>query len=509
MRVVTNATNKTAVTPKFEVQDEAGSWQDITSRCFEFSGSDDLESDSNSITVKIRNSYSKHVEGTNNSLDPLDTNSSYYVDSAPLLGRYHACRLSLSKNSGLAYTQVFVGYIGPGSVSVTTDVTEDDIITVSPVDISQPYKEDFWYDPLIYRDADAVAIMTQMFADRGFNQAVVELDAPGYHIEEISTGETSLWDAQKSLVEPTGYVYRIRWDTGSSSFKPCVYDPERTKTTPDATFTGDFRSRSIDVNESDIRTKVVVIYRDRNSGATSYAESENEASRLKYGLPDGNSGRKHKTLWYASLGSGNRYSMIDTAGEAKTLANNIQSDLNAPSPDVEIALPYCHPGIEMHDLLAFVGNDYTVNVGVTGIDWSISTDNPVGETRITGTAERIIGQFRLWLERDANSPEMRMEADIALMQGDGLRPPQPTITRNESYWGFDSTTGTDTPIVVFECTPARVWDFRDYLWTYWIAGEAEPAQIATEEPRLVLKGMPVGAEIQVYVEVRDWSTVGG
>jgi hypothetical protein len=512
MRTMAQATNAGNTRIDFRVKDEADSWQDISSRVFSINYSDDVDSDSCKIDVKLRNAYEKHVSGTNNSLDPLDTLSSYYVSGAPLLGRYHECYLRVSKDSGVNWYEVFRGYIGPGSVRCSVDLNGDDIIDVSPVDIGFRYKEKYWYDPLEYSDADAVSIASQIIKDQGFrgtNDSIVEIDAPGFHVEEYSTGETNVWEAIKRLLEPTGYSFRIRWDTTSSAFRACVYDPDRDNSTPNAVFSGDFRSRQIDTNEEDVRTKVSVRYRDRNSGTIRSAVAEDESARDKYGIPDGSGSKMHKEMWYAAEGTGERYSMIDTPDEAQTLADAILHDLKEPSPGVEINIPYIHPGIEVHDLLSFVGRDYTVNAGITSVSWHWSYNNEVGETTVSGTADRVIGQFKTWLEKDVRNPDVKLRNTLAFMAGDGKRPSRPLTPTLRSYWGTDSLTGDSVPIVIATTTAVQDWDLARYRWRYWIIGEDVAREETTVDPKLVIKNLPVGASVRIQVRAEDWSSVGG
>lgn len=502
MRTIVNADATVACLPRIQVRDGNTVWTDLTSRLFSVSLNDDLDADSASVTLGFRN----HPDCTD-SLDPLDTTSSYFINSEPLLGRYHELKLEVTKDDGANWAEVFRGYVGPDTVTVSTDVSRDDTVTVQPCDLSFSYKEYYFYDSLIYKNSDAVSIMSMIFADHGFAQTVTEIDAPGFHIEEIRTGETNVWAAQKALIEPTGFIYKIKWHV--DAFKPCVYDPIRGKTAPDAVFTGTFSHRKLDISEADVRTMVVVLYRDRNTGTICYAQSESEASRDKYGIPDGKGGRKHKTIWVAMQGTGGRYSMIDTPGEAKTLADYILHDLREPTPDIEIRLPRVHPGIEIHDLLSFIGSDYTVNVGVTSITWNWSAANPIGETVIRGTSDRVIGEGRFWLARDAHSPDVQRELEAAFMQGDGKPPARLAKPEVHSFWGVDSATGLDVPVVVATVIPSHVWDHSHYLWKYTLNDEMEPTSVTTSEPRVTLKGLPVGATLRIWVHDVDWSVSGG
>jgi len=507
MRTIVGANDVVSCLPLLEVKDGDGTWTDITSRLFSVTINDSLDADSTSVTLHLRNQPDVWVTGgTNENLDPLDINSSYYISGEPLLGRYHDVRLKISKDGGSNYYTVFQGYAGPETVSVDTSVKRDDTIIFNPCDLSFPYKALHFYDHLIYKNADAISIMSQIFTDHGFNQEVTTVDDPNHHVIEIETGETNVWSVQKALIEPTGYIYRIKWNT--DAFKPCVYDPDRDKTVPDKVFSGTFQYRKLDISEADVRTKVVVIYRNRNTGNIEYAQAEDEEARNKYGIPDGYGNKIHNTMWYSAQGTGNYYSIIDTPGEARTLAEYILYDLKEPVPDIEVKIPRIDPGLEIHDLLSFVGEDYTVNLGVTSINWSWSTNNPIGETIVRGTADRVIGEFNLWLAKDSHSQEVQQATALAFLSGDGMSPAKPATPFCISYWGKDSATGGDVPITVCTITPNREWDLSGYLWYWQIEGEAETETRITQEPRLVVKGLPVGKTARFWVHAFDWSARG-
>ena len=511
MRTIVGATTRGNMQIDFRVKDESGSYQDLSDRVFDIAYSDELESDACTVSVKLRNAYKRWVSGTNNSLDPLDTASSYYVSSSPLLGHYHECYLKISKNAGVTWYEMFHGYVGPGSVSCYVDINGDDTVEVSPVDESFRYKEHYWYDPLSYENADAVSICSQMMLDQGFcgaKDAVVEIDAPGFNVTKYVTGETNLWDSMKALLEPTGYILRITWDPTSSAFRTCVYDPERTKAVPDTSFASDFRARSIDVNEQDVRSKIVVRYQDRNSGTVRSAQAESEESRDKYGIPNGGGGRLHKTMWYAAAGNAIQSSLIDTQLEAQALAEYILYDLKEPSPDIEVEIPWIHPGIEIHDLCAFIGQDYSVNVGVTSISWQWTVDNQVGTMAVSGTVDRVVGVSQTWLARDSRNPDVRQTMQLNYLSGDGKRPDVPSGLTIKSYWGSDSATGAEVPILEATVTDVKVWDLSQYRWRYSV-DDGVWVYETTEKPHLVVKGLPVGKNVKVQVRAEDWSAQGG
>jgi len=510
VRSMVNGDSTTECLPRIKVKDGDGTWIDLTDRLYSVSLDDSLEADSASVSLEFRNNSDKYVSGASNyNLDPLDVSSLYYKNSEPIFGRYHEVKLEVSKNDGVNYYEVFRGYAGPETVNVTTSTDRDDTITLRPCDLSFPYKEFHFYDSLIYKSADAVSIMTQIFTDHGFNETVEEVDAPAFHVEEVRTGETNVWAAQKALIGPTGYIYRIKWNEDvTSAFKPCVYDPDRTKTVPDAAFAGTFQHRRIDISEADVRTKVVVIYRHRDSGTIEYAQAESEAARDKYGIPDGSGNRKHKTMWLAVQGTGTNYSLIDTGPEAKDLADYVLYDLKEPVPDIEVRIPRIIPGIEIHDLLSFIGDDYTVTMGVTSVNWDWNTDNKIGTTTVRGTTDRVIGEFGLWLAQDAHSPEVMRDLQLAFLQGDGMPPAKPATPELLSFRGVDSATGKETSVVVATATPNSEWDISHYRFFWQIVGEAETESRVETKPRLVIKDLPVGATVKIWVQAVDWSASG-
>jgi hypothetical protein len=82
----------------------------------------------------------------------------------------------------------------------------------------------------------------------------------------------------------------------------------------------------------------------------------------------------------------------------------------------------------------------------------------------------------------------------------------PTI---KSYWGTDSSTGHDVPILEATTTPVKDWDLAQYRWRYMVLGDGVWTEVVTKQPRLIVKGLPVGEQVQVQVRAEDWSAVGG
>ena len=320
--------------------------------------------------------------------------------------------------------------------------------------------------------------------------------------------DTNLWDAIKKMIEVTGFIFRVRWYDGAFNF--CIYDPKRSDSipSPTLTFDGTFNARSLDVNESDVRTKVIVEYRDGTKGAVATEEAEDDSARLKYGAYDGAGGRKHIIMRY-SVKDG---SLIDTPGEAANLAAYMLHDLKAPTPDVEVSLPFLFPSAQMHDTLRFVGRDYTVDLGVTGVSWNLSVDNAIGSTTIRGTAERVIGLANDWLQYDEHSPDAQEAYQQKNILGDGRRPEQVTGLRLYTDRVQDKS-GQTVSVVWAVWNPVSNWDLDHYEVWGRIVDRRGSSDIIIDDWRLwavvrtesyQFHGLPPGLDLDVKVYAVDW-----
>ena len=89
-----------------------------------------------------------------------------------------------------------------------------------------------------------------------------------------------------------------------------------------------------------------------------------------------------------------------------------------------------------------------------------------------------------------------------------MPPPRPETPELLSFRGLDSATGKETTTVVATVTPIQVWDFSFYRWSYSLVGESEIETKDTVVPRLVIKDLPEGATVRVWVQAVDWSAKG-
>lgn len=505
MRTIVNATEDVPAAIRVQAKDGNGTWQDISHRILSFSFDDSIDYDSPHVSFVVDNTYAKWVAGTNQSLDPADTSSSYFVNDQPLLGCKHEIKVDISKDGGTTWAEIFRGYVGPGGVRSSVSTLGNDTITVDAVGLDYNLKSYYFTEDLVYEDASATAIADQILIDHGFNYSITVIDEPGYLITYYRTRDTNLWDAIKKMFADIGYIFRVKWH--NDAFKFCVYDPLRTDsiTSPGLTINGDFRVRRLSVNEEDVRTKVIVEYRDRNTGEISYEEASDDTARLKYGAHDGSGGRKHIIMRYSTKDR----SLIDTAGEAANLASYILHDLKAPTPDVEVELAFVLPSVEPHDVVRFVGRDYVVDLGVTGISWEFSGDNHIGKTTIQGTAERVIGYAGVWLENDSRSPDAKELYNQNTVLGDGRNPDKPTNLQLYADTTQD-VSGKTVPIVYATWSPVGNWDLDHYeVWTRLRDEDGTVIQDwkmhgVTRREAYEFHGLPAGKTLDVRVYAVDW-----
>jgi len=249
----------------------------------------------------------------------------------------------------------------------------------------------------------------------------------------------SAWEALENALAPTGFRLIELWNDSSSDFEITVVDPMRSKTEPDFELVGGFSSRRLSGSEADVRTYVAVAYRDFERKEERYVWAEADPSIVaKYGIPDGSGGRKHRKMVYKTQDQ----SLIDSESEARELAVLILHDLQEPTPDCEITLPYLDPRFEPFDLVRFTG-EYSVDVGVMSVRESWSFERQVGETVISGTANKIIGAKQLWLSRDA---KRQPPAERRLQDMPGKPPPQPPAPELDPAW-YVGPDGTPQPVV--------------------------------------------------------------
>ena len=355
---------------------------------------------------------------TNLSLDPLDQLSTLNQDSSgydPLLSENHKVQIDFDRGSG--WEVFWQGYAG-GPIGSTVVSTKRHTVTFNPYGITMPIRERQRMQKITYKNRDlATSLLRSILLDSEFagklSHVVIE-DDPLLQVDEYTTKEGTTWQALMDAIAPTGYVLASRYhatgtpyndgsgeSTTEDGYYLALYNPQRDKTTPDLTWTAECTQRKVQYSIDDVRTWVQVQWTLANGTQRQTIPVTDEAARAKYGIPKGDGTKMHRKM---RLVEGNN-SLVKT----ETSANNYQDyalhDLSSPSPDTVIDIDELWADPKLHDLIEFQFRDYTIQVGVTGIDIDLSPGNPRGSTTIKGVIGKVIGLRNYWLGREMTEEE--------------------------------------------------------------------------------------------------------
>lgn len=224
--------------------------------------------------------------------------------------------------------------------------------------------------------------------------------SPGVNINPGKQERKPLMDAIREVAQRIGWDVKYKWRESTQQFELTLFQPPRTKTVPDYTFSVD-EYLSVDglrVTEGDIRNVVRVVYRDSSKPKLANAQFpirsvavSNSASLAKYGR------------LYCELGE-EKTLTIDTLSEATTLANAVLSDLAEPTAVAEVTCLF-FPQVELGDLYRFSANgkhfDGDTDLAVTGYTHDFAGgDAPSFRTSLTCRGKPS-GGTKVWLASEA------------------------------------------------------------------------------------------------------------
>jgi len=424
--------------------------------------------------------YAQLVEA-GEGLDPFDPISKYNTDG-PLLGSYSPVTLEL-RNPETGYVfRAFTGFVGPLDRTSSEAWGEAGTVSVSCVGPSQPLKDYFIPEWEALRYTQAVIsregrpdLLNRILMDQGFEPVIEYLDDPYYHVTEYIVGGVSLWEALENALAPTGFRL-IEWPSATEGLKIVVKDPIRSKTDPDRILKGGYRSRRISGSESDVRTWVAVVYRDRNDFQEKivWAEAEPEIVE-KFGIPDGKGGRKHRRMVYKTT----ERSLVDSESEARELAATILWDLQYPTPSFELEIPWFDPDFRPFQLIEVIGEQITTTFGVMEIEWEWSFDNPYGTTRLRGSTGMVIGAKGLWFVKDSKKELARLRNELDRLTNEAC--PRPDAPEAYGAW-FVQPDGTANPVIdvyIPDIPPFWAQGIRLYIWRFRRIEEAKVGSFGT------------------------------
>lgn len=453
----------------------------------------------------------------NLSLDPLDELSTLNLDGSsafdPLLSENHKAQVDIDQGSG--WEVFWQGYAG-GDVGSTVVKTKRHTVTCNPYGVTMPLKERKRMGKIVYKDRDlATSLLQSILLDSDFAgklSHVVVSDDPLLQVGEYITKQESTWAVLQKAIAKTGYVMASRYhasgtayNDGSGESTPengyyvTLYDPQRSKVSPDYTWTAECTQRKVRYSIDDVRTRVQVAFQLANGAQRYTIPTTDDTAKDKYGTPKGDGTKLHREMRLVL----DNNSLVRTLTDANTLQDFALHDLSSPSPDTAIDVDELYTDPELHNLVRFVFTDYTIDVGVTGIDVDLSPDIPRGRTTIKGVIGKVIGLRNYWLGHELTEEEKARRRQEWLEGGMAkLSAPQILSRRRYNYQDVEGT--THSAISLHWAKPKEWW--FGYTGIFVSIGDkkhysTEPF-LTTRRSYATIKSLPPGET--TYIKLRNY-----
>lgn len=378
---------------RVEVKDSENNWRDLTSQ----SGVDWVDGCTWQMSIDaltMTGSVTLKREHQSFSLAPLLTGSALNKDShgayAPLLDVGRGIRISTATTSAAVapltgdWKEVFLG-------SITDIDFGNDPITLTISDLGQHLIDTvIEVDGVAYGDVAGAAVesVMQQILDDNLGAGIVTLFipvSPGWYITPYAQSRTNVMDALSQLAMQIGWNLRYKYDS-SNVYRLTLYDPNRAKTTPDATIGPDeyLTVSRLALSNANVRNVVKINYQDSITGIVGSQTASDSGSIAEFGRR------------YMEIGEGSS-SNIDTATEALAMATAAVSDLADPQADQQIDQFYLWQ-IEVGDLLTYQANGVHYDADQ---QWAVQNYTHVLSASQHGTSVAVRGQvagsYKQWL----------------------------------------------------------------------------------------------------------------
>lgn len=194
----------------------------------------------------------------------------------------------------------------------------------------------------------------QQIIDDNLGAGVVTLEvpvSPSWDIKWFLQRRDATLTGIRALVDQIGWDLRFLWDSGSSSYKLTLIEPDRAKTTPDHTFAASevLEVQGLAQRLDMIRNAVRVVYSDSTD-----LDPQGRPKRKRLTVTDATSitayGRR-----FMEVAEGES-SNIDSSAEATTMAEAMRDDLSTPVAELSVTVPF-FPWVELGDLYRFTANE--------------------------------------------------------------------------------------------------------------------------------------------------------
>lgn len=210
--------------------------------------------------------------------------------------------------------------------------------------------------------------------------------SPGWVVSQYPQEEMSVMDAMRALALQIGWDLRWKgvtlFDLSALTNAFYLADPDRAKTTPDASLTSRewLKITALDVNDADVRNQIEVWYGERL-----LYQTENTTSIAQYGP---------KWMRIAEELSSN----VTTSGEAVTMGEAALADLSQPIITHEIECRYW-PYVELNDLQEYQADNIHYNdpqtLAVYGYHHKLSLDQSRTTIRARGAPSSANANWRV------------------------------------------------------------------------------------------------------------------
>lgn len=396
-QITTMDGNNYSVHTRVQVKNGSGTFKDLSSLSgYNWIDEVEWDEDIDQPVAQVRVRLWREVGAL--SLAPLDTASTLNrlddgLTYSPLLNLTREIKVevaTLAANATPAagdWVHVFHGYID----AIDWPKTESHVEVVAR-DLGGKLADTFIETERTYGSTAGIAMETviqSILTDNSTGVTLYTPTSPGFVITTYVQQKESVLDAARTLAQMIGWDVRYKWDSGTSTFRFTLYEPNRTKTLTDKTFNPNFyidvQQLSIDV--AGIRNVVKCIYTDTDTGARSSQSASNAASITKYG-------RRYMEIEEPDE------SPIDTSTEASALVADAVLDLCEPKATMEIETLFWWP-VEMGDLYRFASNgihfDSAQDIAVVSYRHALSMDSHRTFIKVRGQP---CGAYVGWLERE-------------------------------------------------------------------------------------------------------------
>lgn len=248
-------------------------------------------------------------------------------------------------------------------------------------------------------------VMQQILDDNGLSSITLSVSSTpnpiDWDIRSFIQSREPVLEALRKLAIQIGWDVRYKWDSGSSSFKLTLFEPDRATTTSLQTFThsqiDQVSGLALDI--ADIRNVVRLYYPD-----TANLWPDGSPSRQKVEVSDSASITTYGRRWMEI--QEDFASNIDTSTEATAMATACLNDLKDPTVEVEATLVYGFPWVELGDLYTFQAQTdpdtnryFTSDQDLAVVGWSCEAMDGHIRTSLRCRGKPSIGKRR-WFKQE-------------------------------------------------------------------------------------------------------------